>query len=65
MRHHYEDDVCKFSYLDATVSGGEIGAREGTLSVMVGGEQKVFDRVKPLFDILGKNITLVGGFGNG
>lgn len=33
---------------------GEIGAREGTLSIMVGGEQKVFDRVKPLFDITGK-----------
>ncbi|VEA20283.1 tartronate semialdehyde reductase [Salmonella enterica subsp. enterica] len=47
------------------VSGGEIGAREGTLSIMVGGEQKVFDRVKPLFDILGKNITLVGGNGDG
>lgn len=52
-------------YLDAPVSGGEIGAREGTLSIMVGGEQKVFDRVKPLFDILGKNITLVGGNGDG
>ncbi|NYN35286.1 NAD-binding protein, partial [Salmonella enterica subsp. enterica serovar Typhimurium] len=52
-------------YLDAPVSGGEIGAREGTLSIMVGGEQKVFDSVKPLFDILGKNITLVGGNGDG
>lgn len=44
---------------------GEIGAREGTLSIMVGGEQKVFDRVKPLFDITGKNITTVGGNGDG
>nr|MCX3330996.1 NAD-binding protein [Bacillus pacificus] len=52
-------------YLAAPVSGGEIGAREGTLSIMVGGVQKVFDRVKPLFDILGKNITLVGGNGDG
>ncbi|WP_254516582.1 NAD(P)-binding domain-containing protein, partial [Salmonella enterica] len=52
-------------YLDAPVSGGENGAREGTLSNMVGGEQKVFDRVKPLFDNLGKNITLVGGKGDG
>lgn len=52
-------------YLDAPVSGGEIGAREGTLSIMVGGEKQVFDRVKPLFDILGKNITLVGGNGDG
>lgn len=52
-------------YLDAPVSGGEIGAREGTLSIMVGGEPDVFARVKPLFDILGKNITLVGGNGDG
>ena len=52
-------------YLDAPVSGGEIGAREGTLSIMVGGEPAVFERVKPLFDIMGKNITLVGGNGDG
>ncbi len=44
---------------------GEIGAREGTLSIMVGGEQKVFDRVKPLFDILGKNITWWAAMGMG
>ncbi|OON42053.1 2-hydroxy-3-oxopropionate reductase [Izhakiella australiensis] len=53
------------AYLDAPVSGGEIGAREGTLSIMVGGDEGVFGRVKPLFDILGKNITLVGGNGDG
>ncbi|HCT7898492.1 TPA: 2-hydroxy-3-oxopropionate reductase [Enterobacter cloacae] len=53
------------NYLDAPVSGGEIGAREGTLSIMVGGEPDVFAQVKPLFDILGKNITLVGGNGDG
>ncbi|HBD4963019.1 TPA: NAD-binding protein, partial [Escherichia coli] len=52
-------------YLDAPVSGGEIGAREGTLSIMVGGDEAVFERVKPLFELLGKNITLVGGNGNG
>ncbi|MCS2171818.1 2-hydroxy-3-oxopropionate reductase [Scandinavium sp. TWS1a] len=52
-------------YLDAPVSGGEIGAREGTLSIMVGGDQDVFDQVKPLFEIMGKNITLVGGNGDG
>ena len=46
-------------YLDAPVSGGEIGAREGTLSIMVGGDENVFARVKPLFDILGKNITVM------
>lgn len=44
-------------YLDAPVSGGEIGAREGTLSIMVGGDEAVFERVKPLFELLGKNIT--------
>nr|WP_318382595.1 2-hydroxy-3-oxopropionate reductase [uncultured Enterobacter sp.] len=52
-------------YLDAPVSGGEIGAREGTLSIMVGGDRSEFDRIKPLFDIMGKNITLVGGNGDG
>jgi 2-hydroxy-3-oxopropionate reductase len=52
-------------YLDAPVSGGEVGAKNATLSIMVGGEQTVFDRVKPLFDLLGKNITLVGGNGDG
>lgn len=52
-------------YLDAPVSGGEIGARQATLSIMVGGEEAVFERVKPLFDLLGKNITLVGGNGDG
>ncbi|STK67505.1 2-hydroxy-3-oxopropionate reductase [Escherichia coli] len=38
-------------YLDAPVSGGEIGAREGTLSIMVGGDEAVFERVKPLFEL--------------
>lgn len=52
-------------YLDAPVSGGEIGARQATLSIMVGGDESVFERVKPLFELLGKNITLVGGNGDG
>ncbi|MDA3132919.1 2-hydroxy-3-oxopropionate reductase [Atlantibacter subterranea] len=52
-------------YLDAPVSGGEIGAREGTLSIMVGGNPDVFDKVKPLFELMGKNITLIGGNGDG
>jgi len=52
-------------YLDAPVSGGEGGAIAGTLSIMVGGEQVVFDRVLPLFELMGKNITLVGGVGDG
>ena len=52
-------------YLDAPVSGGEVGAKAGTLSIMVGGPQGAFDTVKPLFDLMGKNITLVGGNGDG
>ena len=52
-------------YLDAPVSGGEVGARNATLSIMVGGAEAVFERVKPLFEKMGKNITLVGGNGDG
>jgi 2-hydroxy-3-oxopropionate reductase len=52
-------------YLDAPVSGGEVGARNGTLSIMVGGDTAVFERVRPLFECMGKNITLVGGNGDG
>ena len=52
-------------YLDAPVSGGEVGAKNAALTIMVGGPQEAFDRVKPLFDLMGKNITLVGGNGDG
>jgi len=52
-------------YLDAPVSGGEVGAKAATLTIMVGGSQAAFSRVKPLFDLMGKNITLVGGNGDG
>jgi 2-hydroxy-3-oxopropionate reductase len=52
-------------YLDAPVSGGEVGAKNATLSIMAGGEPAVFERVKPLFELMGKNITLVGGNGDG
>ena len=52
-------------YLDAPVSGGEVGAKAASLTIMVGGPQKAFDRVKPLFELMGKNITLVGGNGDG
>lgn len=52
-------------YLDAPVSGGEVGAKNATLSIMVGGEEAVFERVRPLFERMGKNITLVGGVGDG
>lgn len=51
--------------LDAPVSGGEIGAVNGTLTIMVGGKPEVFARVKPLFDCMGKTITLVGSSGAG
>ncbi|PHN21875.1 2-hydroxy-3-oxopropionate reductase [Pseudomonas sp. ICMP 460] len=52
-------------YLDAPVSGGEVGARAGTLSIMVGGTPQTFERALPLFQSMGKNITLVGGNGDG
>ena len=52
-------------YLDAPVSGGEVGAKAGTLTIMVGGSQSAFDTVKPIFELMGKNITLVGGNGDG
>jgi 2-hydroxy-3-oxopropionate reductase len=52
-------------YLDAPVSGGEVGAKNATLSIMVGGKQETFDKIKPLFELMGKNITLVGGNGDG
>jgi 2-hydroxy-3-oxopropionate reductase len=47
------------------VSGGEVGAKNATLTIMCGGNQQAFDKVKPLFDLMGKNITLVGGNGDG
>jgi 2-hydroxy-3-oxopropionate reductase len=52
-------------YLDAPVSGGEVGAKAASLTIMVGGPQAAFDLVKPLFELMGKNITLVGGVGDG
>jgi 2-hydroxy-3-oxopropionate reductase len=52
-------------YLDAPVSGGDVGARNATLSIMVGGKPEVFERVRPVFEVLGKNITRVGGSGDG
>lgn len=51
--------------VDAPVSGGDVGAREGTLAIMVGAEQQAYDRVKPLFSIMGKNVRLMGGPGKG
>jgi 2-hydroxy-3-oxopropionate reductase len=52
-------------YLDAPVSGGEVGAKAASLTIMVGGPQAAFDTVKPLFEKMGKNITLIGGNGDG
>jgi 2-hydroxy-3-oxopropionate reductase len=52
-------------YLDAPVSGGEVGAKAASLTIMVGGNEATFNTVKPLFDLMGKNINLVGGNGDG
>ena len=52
-------------YLDAPVSGGEVGARDATLTIMVGGKAAAFERAKPLFTLMGKNITHVGDSGAG
>ena len=51
--------------LDAPVSGGDIGAIEGTLSIMVGGEEEDFQRARPLFEVMGETITHVGASGSG
>ncbi len=51
--------------LDAPVSGGDVGAQQGTLSIMVGGDQETFDQVKPIFDVLGKSAVLCGPNGAG
>jgi 2-hydroxy-3-oxopropionate reductase len=52
-------------YLDAPVSGGEVGAKAASLSIMVGGGEADFQRVRPLFELMGKNITHVGDVGAG
>ena len=53
------------SALDAPVSGGDIGAQQGTLSIMVGGDQEAFEQARPLFEIMGKNIVYQGTAGSG
>ncbi|MCH7550853.1 MAG: 2-hydroxy-3-oxopropionate reductase [Proteobacteria bacterium] len=58
-----EDLGC--AYMDAPVSGGEVGAKNAALTIMVGGDGKTFEEVKPLFELMGQNITLVGGVGDG
>jgi 2-hydroxy-3-oxopropionate reductase len=52
-------------YLDAPVSGGEVGARDATLTIMVGGPETAFERAKPLFELMGKNVSLIGDNGAG
>ncbi|HQT85383.1 MAG: 2-hydroxy-3-oxopropionate reductase [Acidiphilium sp. 37-64-53] len=52
-------------YLDAPVSGGEVGAKAASLTIMVGGPDAAFAKLKPVFELMGKNITLIGGNGDG
>jgi len=52
-------------YLDAPVSGGDVGARDGTLAIMVGGDAAAFARARPLFELMGKRITHMGASGAG
>ncbi|MCU7845144.1 MAG: 2-hydroxy-3-oxopropionate reductase [Candidatus Thiodiazotropha sp. (ex Monitilora ramsayi)] len=52
-------------YLDAPVSGGEVGAKAATLTIMVGGDDDVFEQALPLFDLLGRNVNLIGSNGAG
>ena len=53
------------SYADAPVSGGEVGAKAASLTIMVGSSEADFARAKPLFELMGKNITRIGGVGDG
>ena len=55
----------KVKMMDAPVSGGQVGAENATLSIMVGGEGEVFEKIKPYFQLMGKNIVHVGGNGDG
>jgi 2-hydroxy-3-oxopropionate reductase len=52
-------------YLDAPVSGGEVGAKAASLTIMVGGPQAAFERARPLFELMGRSITLIGANGDG
>ncbi|MBV4418541.1 NAD(P)-dependent oxidoreductase [Clostridium tyrobutyricum] len=62
----YEEAKKKGLYsLDAPVSGGDVGAKNGTLSIMVGGDRNVFEEVNPIFELMGKNIVLQGPAGSG
>lgn len=52
-------------YIDAPVSGGDVGARNAALTIMVGGDPAIFDKVKPVFDLMGQTVTLIGENGAG
>jgi 3-hydroxyisobutyrate dehydrogenase len=64
-RIHAEAAKKKVSSVDAPVSGGDVGAKKGTLSIMCGGDREAFDRVLPLLQIMGENINYLGGPGKG
>ena len=57
--------AARVDYLDAPVSGGDVGARNGTLAIMVGGDAAAFERARPLFELMGKRITHMGTSGAG
>lgn len=65
VRIHESATVKGAHSLDAPVSGGDVGARNGSLSIMVGGDSAVFDRVRPVLELMGSNIVLQGGPGAG
>ncbi|MBC8210073.1 MAG: 2-hydroxy-3-oxopropionate reductase [Gammaproteobacteria bacterium] len=65
IRFAYRANEAGCEYLDAPVSGGQSGAEAASLSIMVGGDPKTFAQIKPLFALLGKNITRVGDVGTG
>ncbi len=58
-------DAMGVKMLDAPVSGGQVGAEKATLSIMVGGQPEVCEQIKPYFELMGKNIVLIGGNGDG
>ena len=58
-------DALGADYVDAPVSGGEVGAKSASLTIMCGGQEAVFERIRPLLEKMGKHITLVGGTGDG
>jgi 2-hydroxy-3-oxopropionate reductase len=60
-----EAGALDIAFLDAPVSGGDVGARDGTLSIMVGGEAAEVERARPVFEVLGSRVTHVGAAGAG